>query len=158
MASGLSQRIVDRLDQAEQRYHRLVLVVGPAGAGKTAALRELAKAKGYPLFNVNLELSQRLLELTEKQRSLRCGQIVKQIVDQASAPVVLLDNLEVVFDPDLRQDPLRQLQGLSRNRTIVATWNGLVQDSYLVYAEPGHPEYRRYSASDLLIVAASSAE
>ncbi len=158
MATTLSQQIVDVLGQAEQLYNRLVLVVGPPDTGKTAAMRQMSQSKGFPLVNVNLELSQRLLELTEKQRSLRCGQIVKEIVDRASAPVVLLDNLEVVFDPDLRQDPLRLLQGLSRNHAIVATWNGLVQDSYLVYAEPGHPEYRRYSASDLLIVAASSAE
>lgn len=158
MANALSQQITDRLDQAEQLYNSLILVAGPAGTGKTAALRQISESKGFPLVNVNLELSQRLLELTEKQRSLRCGQIVREIVDQAGAPVVLLDNLEVVFDPALRQDPLRLLQGLSRNRTIVASWNGQVVDGHLVYAEPGHPEYRRYSVSDLLIVAASLAE
>ena len=158
MTDTLAQEIIDRLDEAEHLYNRLILVVGPAGSGKTAALRQASESRGFPLVNVNLELSRRLLELTEKQRSLRCGQIAREIVDQAGAPVVLLDNLEVVFDPDLRQDPLRLLQGLSRNRTIVASWNGLVQDGYLVYAEPGHPEYRRYPASDLLMVAASSAE
>ncbi len=154
---SLAQQIIERIEQASGLYHRLVLVVGPAGTGKTAALRELAETRGYPLINVNLKLSQRLLELTEKQRSLRCGQIVREILDQTSAPVVLLDNLEMVFDPDLRQDPLRLLQGLSRNRTIAASWNGLVQDGYLVYAEPGHREYRQYPISDLLIVAASLA-
>ena len=110
------------------------------------------------MVNVNLELSQRLLELTEKQRALRCGQIVREIVDQAGGSAVLLDNLEVVFDPALRQDPLRLLQGLSRNRTIVASWNGQVADGYLVYAEPGHLEYGRYPISGLLMVAASTVE
>lgn len=153
MANTLSQQIMDGLDQAERLYNRLVLVVGPAGSGKTAALRELSNARGYPLINVNLELSQRLLDLTEKQRSLRCGQIAREIADHAGGPVVLLDNLELLFDPDLRQDPLRLLQGLSRNHTIVATWNGQVMDGYLTYAEPGHPEYRRYPVSGLLIVA-----
>ncbi len=152
MANSLSQQIIDQLGQAEQLYNRLILVVGPAGTGKTAALRQMCEEGGSSLVNVNLELSQRLLELTEKQRSLRCGQIVKEIVDHAGGPVALLDNLEILFDPALRQDPLRLLQGLSRNRTIVASWNGLVQDGYLVYAEPGHPEHKRYPASDLLIV------
>ncbi|MHB0868566.1 MAG: BREX-3 system P-loop-containing protein BrxF [Chloroflexota bacterium] len=158
MSHNLAEQITERIEQITGLYHRMVLVVGPAGAGKTAALRELAKAKSYPLINVNLDLSQRLLELTEKQRSLRCGQIVKEIVDQAGGPVVLLDNLEIVFDPALRQDPLRLLQGISRNRTIVATWNGLIAEGNLIYSEAGHPEYRQYSASDLLTVLASPAE
>jgi len=150
----LAEQIANRIEEAAGLYHRLVLVVGPAGTGKTAALRELAKARGYPLINVNLELSERLLDLAERQRPLRCAGIVRDIVGQTGSPVVLLDNLEVVFDPALRQEPLRLLQLVSRNRTIVATWNGKVVDSYLVYAEPGHPEYKRYPASEPLTIVA----
>jgi hypothetical protein len=42
----------------------------------------------------------------------------------AQAGLVLLDNIELLFDVHLKQDPLRLLQGLSRNKTVVATWNG----------------------------------
>ncbi len=38
--------------------------------------------------------------------------------------VVLLDNLEILFDTALEVEPLRLLQVSSRNRTIVASWNG----------------------------------
>lgn len=157
MAGTLSQRIIGSLEQAAVLYNRLVLVVGPAGTGKTAALREVAEARSLPLVSVNLELSRRLLELTEKQRALRCAQILGEIVDQADGQTVLLDNLEVLFDPSLHQDPLRLLQRLSRNRTVVATWNGEIEGTYLTYAKPGHPEYQRYQASDLLVVAAPPA-
>ncbi len=157
MAETLSQQVANRLEQAVVLYYRLVLVVGPAGTGKTAALREVSQAKGFPLLNVNLELSRRLLQLAEKQRALRCAQIQGEIVDQADDQTVLLDNLEMIFDPSLRQDPLRLLQRLSRNRTVVATWNGEIEGGYLTYATPGHPEYRRYPVSDLLVLAASPA-
>ena len=60
-------------------------------------------------------------------------------------PLVLLDNIEILFDTALKQDPLRLLQGVSRNRTIVAAWNGTLENGYLIYAAPEHPEHRRYS-------------
>jgi len=44
--------------------------------------------------------------------------------------------------------------GISRNRTLVAAWNGSFENNYLIYAEPDHPESRRYSysQSDFLVV------
>ena len=36
--------------------------------------------------------------------------------------MILLDNIEVIFDVALKQDPLRLLQRLSRNKTVVAAW------------------------------------
>ena len=71
-------------------------------------------------------------------------------------PLVLLDNTEILFDPALQQDPLRLLQHASRNRTIVASWNGTVDDRYLSYADPGHSEYRRYPTAGLVIVVPSA--
>jgi hypothetical protein len=65
---------------------------------------------------------------------------------------VVLDNIEILFDKDLKQDPLRLLQGISRNRSVVASWNGTVSGSKLLYAEAGHPEYRSYDLEDTLIV------
>jgi hypothetical protein len=132
-------------------YHRLVLLVGETGSGKTGVLRGVAEAFGTSVINVNLALSSELLELTAKQRSLRLPGILDQIADQTQSPVVL-DNLEILFDKDLKQDPLRLLQGLSRNRSVVASWNGAMTFGRLLYAETGHPEYRSYDSVDALIV------
>ena len=65
---------------------------------------------------------------------------------------MVLDNLEILFDKDLQQDPLRLLQGISRNRAVVASWNGIMNSGRLLYAETGHPEYRSYDSVDALIV------
>ncbi|MCH7944758.1 MAG: BREX-3 system P-loop-containing protein BrxF [Armatimonadetes bacterium] len=64
----------------------------------------------------------------------------------------LLDNIEILFDVTLEQDPLRLLEGVSRNRTIVAAWNGTLENGYLSYATPDHPEYRRYPRRELVVV------
>jgi hypothetical protein len=129
----------------------LVLLVGETGSGKTGILQDVAEEFGTSVINVNLALSRELLELTAKQQSLRLPGILDQIVANAQSPVVL-DNLEILFDKDLKQDPLRLLQSISRNRSVVAAWNGIVTSGKLLYAETGHPEYRRYDLVDALIV------
>lgn len=132
-------------------YYRLVLLVGETGSGKTGVLQSVAQDFQTFVINMNLALSRELLELTTKQRSLRLPGILNQIADQAQPPVVL-DNLEILFDKDLQQDPLRLLQGISRNRAVLASWNGTFSSGRLVYAETGHPEYRYYDGIDALIV------
>ena len=144
-------KIKQSLQAAEGLYHRLVLLVGETGSGKTGILREIAEGYGTSVINVNLELSAELLELTAKQRSLRLPAILNQIVDKAQLTVVL-DNLEILFDKDLKQDPLRLLQSISRSRAVVASWNGTMHSGRLSYAENGHPEYRSYDSVDALIV------
>jgi hypothetical protein len=92
-----------------------------------------------------------MLELTERQRSLNLPKLLKEIIDTTPGDILLLDNFEVLFAVELQQDPLRLLQGLSRNRTIVAAWNGTITNGHLTYATPEHPEYRRYPMRDFLV-------
>lgn len=155
MAEPLHDKIKRSLEAAAGLYHRLVLLVGESGSGKTYVLRDVATDFGASVTNINLMLSSELLELTAKQRSLRLPGILNQILDKVQSPLespVVLDNLEILFDKDLKQDPLRLLQGISRNRAVVASWNGTMTSGRLLYAETGHPEYRSYDSVDALIV------
>jgi hypothetical protein len=115
-------------------------------------LLDVAKQTGFRYINVNLELSRCLLDLSERQRALHVPRLLADIIGKDGDEVVLLDNIEILFDISLKQDPLRLLQGLSRNRTVVATWNGTVVDWFLTYAGPDHREHRRYPVDDLVIV------
>ena len=158
MVEPLSNQIIGKITQAPELYHRLVLVVAPSGSGKTSALKEVQQSLGAPLINVNLEISRRMLELTTRQRALQASRLLEDILRQNRSDVVLLDNIEILFEKSLKQDPLRLLQGLSRNRTIVGTWNGEIKDNYMVYAAPEHPEYRRYPCRDLQVISSMLCE
>ena len=115
-----------------------------------------------------------MLDLSVRQRALQLPRLLGEIVGEATRELVLLDNIEILFDVHLKQDPLRLLQGLSRNKTVVAAWNGKItrdewkmksderqpSDSllntqssslYLTYAVPDHTEYRRYPIRDFLV-------
>ncbi len=152
MAELLADRVMTKIDQAADLYYRLVILVATAGAGKTAALRVVQEQSSAALVNVNLELTRRMLGLTERQRALKLPDLLAEILRENKAEVFLLDNIEVLFDVSLKQDPLRLLQGLSRNKTVVAAWSGSIKADHLIYAAPDHSEYRRYPVQDFLVV------
>ena len=145
------EKILNKIQDASQLYYQLIFLVGSSGSGKTQVLLAVHERTGVPVINVNLELSKVMLELSERQRMLQLPKLLSDILEQAKSEVILLDNIEILFDASFKQDPLRLLQGLSRNKTIVASYSGMIDGEYLVYAQPDHPEYKRYPTRDLLI-------
>ncbi len=151
MVEPVQNQIIKILPTAKELYNRLVLVVGESGSGKTTVLSDVAQEYSTQVINLNLTLSEALLELTAKQRILRLPKLMSTIIDEADS-LVLLDNIEILFDEGLKQDPLKLLQGLSRNQLIVASWNGRYEKNKLIYAEPDHPEYKAYDSEDTIII------
>lgn len=155
-----NDRIVEQIRQqllaVSEIYNRLVLVVGLAGSGKTASLRGFAALGPHPMINVGAELSRMLLDLTERQRILQLPKLLDEIISLYSDELLILDNTELLYTTGLQQDPLRLLQSLSRNRTIVASWFGTIDGQNLTHAVPNHPEFQRYPIRDLLLVAANA--
>ena len=152
MSPTIEEEILQKIAYVPELYYRLILVVGLAEAGKTKVLQELQKQLDAHLINVNLELSRQMLELSERQQILRLPRLLDELIVSAAGDVVLLDNIEMLFQPRLQQYPLRLLQKLSRNRTLVVAWNGEVRQGKLIYAEPDHPEYRTYPTRELQII------
>lgn len=60
MTVSLTDQIIHKLNRAAELYHRLIVVVAPAGAGKTTALQAVKERTGAPMVNVNIKLSRRL--------------------------------------------------------------------------------------------------
>jgi len=152
MAEPLADKVMLKIDHAIELYYRLIIMVAPSGKGKTAALQDVHGRTGAPLVNVNLEISRGMLDLTDRQRALQLPRLLSEIVNESQSDVVLLDNIEVLFDVSLKQDPLRLLQGLSRSKTIVVAWNGSFDNGHMTYATPDHPEYKRYPLRDFQVV------
>ncbi|MBA7671073.1 hypothetical protein ES703_79224 [subsurface metagenome] len=76
MAEPLADQVMRKINQANELYYRLMLVVAPAGAGKTTALQDVKERIGARLVNVNLDLSRRMLDLTESQRALQLPRLL----------------------------------------------------------------------------------
>ena len=140
------------IEQVASQYYRLVILAGASASGKTTALQSLAQKRSGQVINVNLELSKKLLGITRTQRSRQVERLLKEVIASAPGDVVLLDNLEILFDTALELQPLRLLQLLDRNRTIVASWSGSFQSGTLIYAEPGHPEFMQFKQPEAIVI------
>jgi ATP-dependent helicase/nuclease subunit A len=146
----LAANISSYFAQAAGLYHRLILI--PSQSLPKVKLQQVAKLTGSGYINVNLELSQRLLELPQRQRPLQVQRLLPEILGKDNYDVVFLEHLEILFDKSLKLNPVKCLQQLARQQTIVAVWCGNVENGILTYAEPGHPEFYRSAEGDLLVV------
>ncbi|GAA6620822.1 BREX-3 system P-loop-containing protein BrxF [Scytonema sp. NUACC26] len=149
----LSSHISNYFDRVVERYYRLIVVVVPPSRSQTVNFCQIAESINSRYVNINLELSRRLLELTQLQRATQVQKLLAEIIGNTHNGAVLLDRLEILFDESLKLKPLECLQKLARDkpgtacakgdRTIVAVWNGNIENNSLTYAESGHPEYCR---------------
>ena len=152
MLQAIVDQLIEGIGQAAELYHRLVLVLSPSDESKQEIIEEMGQRTEAPTLNLNLELSRMMLDLTERQRMLQLPRLLDEIASRTKGDLLILKNFELLFDASLKQDPLRLLQRISRNKTVIAFWNGAVEKGYLTYASPEHPEYRRYPIQKLLIV------
>jgi predicted DNA-binding protein len=138
------------ISKAESSYYKLIVVVGKSGSGKTTLLQRISEEFQLPLINLGLELSRRLLSLTIKQRKLKAAEIIEEILEEGGDLRLAIDNTEVIFDPDLKLNPLGLLKNISRNRMLVWTWNGVMDGNHLIYSDAGHPEHHRIPSNEFI--------
>jgi hypothetical protein len=140
------------LDRAASCYHKVLLVVGPPGSGKTVFLRSISEKHHIPLLNLGLELSKKLLSLTVTERKLKAPDVITDLLDAHGAARVAVDNTEIMFDPALMLNPLGLLQSISRTRSLLWSWNGEAEKNHITYAYPGHPEYNRIPTAEMTLI------
>lgn len=129
---------------------KLILLVGKGG--KTWLLRALAQRLNVASFNVGVKLGHRLTVTSIPDRGYSTNELLREITDSrcGDAPL-LLDNIEVLFEPSLKINPLDLIKRLAHSRPVVAAWPGEMRDDRLVYASMGHPEYRDYSRDGVVV-------
>jgi len=146
------EEVVSAIEEFASGYHRLVLLVAPIASGKSDRLESLSSDSGWPVINVNQVAAEQLLELGARERVIQCKKVLAGAIEGAGSATVLLDNIEMLFEDHLKQDPLRLLKSLSRMTTLVVSWPGSFDGRNLTFAEPGHRDYRKYSDPEVAIL------
>ena len=130
------------------RRHRLIIIAKPQGI-EDKQIEEI----GLLSVNINLCLSEKLIDLPINKRSRMVGALVSELVIIYSGEQILaFSKFELLFLPELQQDPVRLFEELSKERTLVIFWPGNYQDGLLSYAEPWHREYYENSDIDAIIL------
>lgn len=136
------ERLVDEIGAL---HTKLVLLIGASGTGKTQLLRTLAKRRNTAPLNVGVALGTILAAVSQSQRQLQANGILRALANTcADSDLLLIDDIEILFDHSLKLDPLGVLKQLAHARRVAAVWPGELRDGRLKYAEMGHPEYQDY--------------
>ena len=156
MSIALIDKLSDSIGVASKLYNKLVIVITDNNSDRSKLLSGISKRFQAPLININAELSRLLLDLTNRQRMLQLPQILSKMIANSNSKTVVLDNIEILFDVSLQQDPIRLLKDLSRDLTIITGWVGKVKNNCISYAIPEHPEFHQYTIHDFLLVSETS--
>jgi hypothetical protein len=143
-------RLKQLIDEVGPLNSKLILLIGPPDCGKTALLAAFADQAGASVMNLGLELGTRLAKFPQKQRRLQAGNLLREIANEhVNGDLLLVDNIELLFDSTLSINPLDLLKRLAHARRVVAAWPGEHRQGSgaprLTYAETSHPEHRDYS-------------
>ncbi|WP_415844251.1 BREX-3 system P-loop-containing protein BrxF [Stutzerimonas zhaodongensis] len=131
---------------------KLILLVGPSRSGKTQLLRQLSTKLNIEPLNVGLELGRRLAATPNNKRGFSAGELLREIADRdRNQDPLLLDNLELLFEPSLHVNPLDLVRRLAHSKRVVAVWPGELRGDRLVYADMSHPEHRDYSRDGVVV-------
>ena len=139
------------VDEVKSLNSKLILLISQPDSGKTALIAELANQRDMKVMNVGATLGSRLAALPQRQRALQTSVILRELADEyANGDLLLLNNIELLFDQTLKLDPLDLLKRHAHSRRVVAVWPGELIDGRLTYAQMGHPEYQDYGLDGLV--------
>mgnify|MGYP000904610502 FL=1 len=133
-----SETLQDSISHSLAADRRIVLLVGPPGCGKSRFLRELTDVG---IVNVGKELARELVSIPREERSGKVLEILGDLVRTHVHPVVVLDNIELLFLPELKLDLWQVLEQLSAVKKLIVAWTGRVRGEQIQWGEPGVPGY-----------------
>ena len=130
---------------------KLVLLIGPPRSGKSVLLSALAKRREAAVLSLGTALGRQLVAIPNARRHLVAVELLGELANScATNGILLLDNIELLFDRTLQLDPLSLLKRHAHARRVVAVWPGEFQDNRLTYAITGHPEHQDYGIEGLV--------
>lgn len=140
----IHEKIRKSIEDARHLYQKLIFLVGKSGSGKTGILKEISNEFAVPMINANLEISSRLLDIPLEKRASNLSRLFSNLLNNIGSDMVFLDNMEILFDKSLQQNPLTLLQNNAKNRIVIAAWNGVIEKGRLTYARPEYHEFQAY--------------
>lgn len=147
--------MIEKLDQLVEDIAglngKLILLIGPPRSGKSDLIQNFAKHRQARVLSVGAALGRELLTVPSARRHLLIADLLKELADRtASQGLLLLDNIELLFDRTLQIRALDLLKRHAHVRRVVAVWPGELLEGRLSYAAAGHPEHQDYGLDGLV--------
>lgn len=157
MEDNTVQRLVEAVHTTSHDRHKLVLVLGDFGAGKTSLLRAASEKVEGAYINLNLHLTERLRQLPRSRYSdgVTVHREIDRLCDELSPDgrPLFVDNIELMFSPELgKVNPVDTFKRISRQRPIVLALPARRVGNYAEYSTVERPDYMHMGIGDYIVI------
>jgi ABC-type phosphate/phosphonate transport system ATPase subunit len=157
MSDEIVKRVLETVKAVSQDRHKLVILLGVFGSGKTKILKRIEVESDAVYVNLNLELSERFLQLPASKvgDGVTVHAIIGDICDQFSqgGKTVLIDNVELLFSPELSKiNPVDTFKRMSRERPVVLALPAVRQGNLAIYSTPNSADYFTIPLEDFVVI------
>ena len=119
-----------KMEAVKDAKHKLILIVGQPGTGKSKLIHQYSAETGTPILDLNPIFGE---EVPEGSDSQYIKNFMNQYLATYKQEVLLLDNKRVLYSKNSQIDLLEFLKEISTTKTVIATWNGMVEDGKLIH-------------------------
>lgn len=149
----MNLKVIHQLNESlkvlEKQYYKQIYVYEYKNGNSVSKFSE---ENNYLFLNVNIEISNKLQLISEHRRKFKISDILSEIINVESHQIICLDYYEILFEPSLQINPFELFKNISRNKTLIIAWRGIIDKTHFIYANPGHPEYRKYPIDEIIVI------
>ena len=98
-------------------------------------------------ISLNNELANKLLAIKESKRALKMQDLIYEIVKSHGENIIVRD-IDIVFNPAYKIDVLKMFETLYKSIKFSLIWPGTYNECFLIYAEEGYKDYRKYDINN----------
>lgn len=146
-------RLIETIRTVSSDRHKLVILLGQFGTGKTDLLKDVAAEIDGIYVNLNLELTERLLTLPRRKYDdgVTAHKLIDELCDELSpnGEPLLIDNVEILLSPELgKLNPIDTFKRMSRQRPVVIALPARRVGHHAEYATIGQADHLRMSLAE----------
>ena len=148
-------RLIETIRTVSGDRHKLVILLGKFGAGKTGIIKDVAAEIDGKYVNMNLELTERLLTLPRRKYDdgVTAHRLIDELCDELSpdGEPLLIDNVEILFSPELgKLNPIDTFKRMSRQRPVVVALPARRVGNHAEYATIGQADHLKMSLEEFV--------
>lgn len=128
--------VIERKKLTNQKLYRL-LIYGYTVSGSAISL--------------NKAIAEELLKFKPNRRTMQLENCFNKALDALPDGVVIQD-IDVMFNPDYKNDVLALLIAANKRKPFSLIWPGRIDGNRLVYSEEGYQDYRVFEIGNYDIV------